>query len=169
MMLSDAVAAQVLGELHILTKNIENQAMRVEELASNVVDAAKQISASKAILHSQNEAMLVRRVNEITEAINQFRGIEGAIQQAARAQAEAAISPLVARLKDKDVQAMKYYVAAQDVYRTIADKVNSTLIILGICFAAVVGSSFYTGMLIGASRTEKIESQARDCSLNSKK
>lgn len=169
MALSDAVAAQVLGELHVLTKNIEDQAKRVEELAATVVDAAKRVSVGKTFLHSQNEAKLMRSVNEIKEAVGKLKGMEGAMQQAARAQAETAILPLVVALKDKDIQAMKYYGAARDVYKTLSDKVNSALIILGICFSVAVGGAFYAGVKVGASSTEKTESHAGSRSFGNQK
>lgn len=163
MSLSDAIAAQVLGELHVLTKSIEEQVKQVDKLAATVIDASKNVSSKRAALHSQNETLLMRHVNEITRSVGELKGMQGSIQQAARTHAETAISPLLVALKDRDIRAMKYYSAAQEVYKTISDKAISGLIILGICFAVMVSSAFYAGEKIGASSVGKMDSDMSSC------
>lgn len=165
MALSDAVAAQVLGELHILTKNIEDQAKRVEKLASTVIEAAKQVNACKTVLHSQNEAVLMQRANEITEAISELKGVEGALQHAAREQANAAISSLVSDLKsvsdkqlNRHVEAMKQFSAARNVYEDISLNMKFALVAFGLIFVVAMGGAFYAGLTVGSSTTEKTES-----------
>jgi hypothetical protein len=162
MALSDAVAAQVLGELHVLTQNIESQTLRVEQLATTVIDAAKHIDSRTVILRSQNEKFLVERVNEITRAVAELRNMEGEIQQAARAQANSAISPLVNDLKDvsnahlrRHAESVKQLNAAHAVYTAIAGK---SVIALVFVVMVTIGA-FFAGMKIGISRIEKSEGQ----------
>lgn len=158
MALSDAVAAQILGELHVLTKNIEDQAKRVEKLATTVVAAAKAVDARRTILHSQNEALLIQRVNEITQAIGELKGMEGAMQLAARAQADVVLSPIVNAVKTGE--AIKYFSIARDVYKTLSEKLISSLVILGLFSAVAIGGSFYAGVKFGTSSAEKTESHS---------
>lgn len=162
MALSDAVAAQVLGELHVLTQNIESQTLRVEQLATTVVDAAKYIDSRTSILRSQNEKFLMERVNEITRAVVELRNMEGAIQQAARAQANSAISPLVSDLKDvsnahlrRHAESVKQLNAAHAVHTAIAGKSVINLIFM----VMVAIGAFYAGMKVGTSSIEKPEKQ----------
>lgn len=146
MALSDAVAAQVMGELHLLTEKIELQTERVEQVASTVVTAAKQVRAQQSLLHSQNEKILMARVHEITHAITELKSMEGAIQAAARAQAEASVSPIVTALNNRHTEAAKLYLAARDVYKTL----SASLAVVGLSFFLAMASAFYIGVLVGA-------------------
>lgn len=83
MSLSDAVAAQIMGELHDLTLKIEAQQARTEKVAEVVVMAARAVENGKAMLNNQNEKILMEAVIEIKSTVNQISGIQENITSAA--------------------------------------------------------------------------------------
>lgn len=109
--LTDSVAAQIMGELHVLTLKIETQQARTEEVANLVIEAAQLVNKSKTVLHRQNEAFLMDKVKEITAAVAELRAMQGPIQDAASRQ----VAPLVEQmnrqvqtLAEKDTYAAKF-------------------------------------------------------------
>lgn len=104
---------------------------KLEEVSAVVVDAAAQVQKGKTVLHKQNEAFLMDRVVEITTAVNELRGMESAIQQAARTQADQVISPLVHQMSDqvkklseKETYAMKFMQATRDTQEKMVNNVR---------------------------------------------
>lgn len=132
----------------------------IEALNSSVATAVKTFNGDKSILHSRHEALLIQCINEISNAIGKLKGMESAIQETARRQAETAVSPIVEALKNRDHLSGQYYKIASDVYKTLADKAIYTTVILSTVFLVAVGGAFYAGMKIGVSSTAKNVSYA---------
>ena len=135
--LSDAVAAQIMGELHILTEKIEAQQARTEAVAQLVVDAAKSVNTSKTILHKQNEALLMDRVKEISLAVQELRSMQSSIQEAASVQIAPVIEQMsiqVKALSEKDTYAMKFMIQT----KTLLEKTKlSQNILIPLCVVLV--------------------------------
>ena len=135
--LSDAVAAQIMGELHILTEKIEAQQARTEAVAQLVIDAAKSVNASKTILHKQNEALLMDRIKEISVAVQELRSMQSSIQEAASVQIAPVIEQMsiqVKALSEKDTYAMKFMIQT----KTLLEKTKlSQNILIPLCVVLV--------------------------------
>lgn len=135
MSLSDAIAAQIMGELHDLTLKIEAQQARIEKVAEVVVAAARAVDSGKAILHRQNEAFLMDRVKEITAAVNVVKGVEEGMQLAASQQAQTLLEPLiqsmsqhVQKMTAKDIAAGRFMETTNKTQETIANSMHWAII-----------------------------------------
>lgn len=100
MALSDAVAAQIMGELHTLTKGIEEQTEQLAAVADKVEAAAQSVNSGRTALHRQNEAFLVEQVKQITKSVDELKSINGDLQQTARKHIDSVLSPTVTALSE---------------------------------------------------------------------
>ena len=141
--LSDAVAAQIMGELHILTEKIEAQQARTEAVAQLVVDAAKSVNTSKTILHKQNEALLMDRVKEISLAVQELRSMQSSIQEAASVQIAPVIEQMsiqVKALSEKDTYAMKFLIQTKTLLEKTKLSQNIQNIQIPLCVFLVLAA-----------------------------
>ena len=141
--LSDEVAAQIMGELHILTEKIEAQQARTEAVAQLVVDAAKSVNTSKTILHKQNEALLMDRVKEISLAVQELRSMQSSIQEAASVQIAPVIEQMsiqVKALSEKDTYAMKFLIQTKTLLEKTKLSQNIQNIQIPLCVFLVLAA-----------------------------
>lgn len=151
--LTDGVAQQIMGEIHVLLKKIDEQQARVEELAKIVTASAESVNRSRTILHRQNESFLIDRVKEIAGAVSEIKSFQEPIQDAAMQQVEPLVQQLqeqVGRLADKETYVMKFMQKTnllQEKTEATQRKISLNTSVVWLVAFAVIFISFFTGLM----------------------
>jgi hypothetical protein len=153
-------AEHILANMRHLHSDATQQTLqvmeRLQEVANVVTNAARVVNNGKTLLYKQNEELLMREVQKITIAINTLQGMEGAMQLAARTQADAVVRPLYEQisagmkaLHEKDTYAMNFLKQTQDIQKTMA---------LNMLFAIAGALILFFSIFVAGVKIGKLES-----------
>lgn len=143
MSLSDAIAAQIMGELHALTSKIEEQQERVERVAEAVGVAARAVNSGKSALQNQNEVYLKNQFALLTDVVQSLKSSEELLRQSGPQDARALLAPLIEEMRkhatalsDKQHWAAKLMTSVNKVQNEIAGK---------LFYATIIGVLLFVG------------------------
>lgn len=123
---------------------------KIEIMTAAVAAAADSVKGTRAILHRHNEALLMDRIQEITNAVQQIKDIEELLRSTASKQIDSLAAPVVLqmseqvkRLAEKDTYAMKFMQKTNSTQEKMAANMEYSYFVSGllVVFALAVGCS----------------------------
>lgn len=143
MALTDEVAAKIMGEIHVVTTQIDAQLAQMEKLAAQVRTAAQEVNSGKNALQSQAERHLQKQFALLTDVVNSLKSSEEALRQSGPQDARALLAPLIEEM-GKHVKTLsdKQHWAAQLL--TSANKIQSEMA-AKMFYVAMIGILLFFG------------------------
>lgn len=152
MSLSDAIAAQIMGELHALTSKIEEQQGRIEQVAETVSVAARSVNNGKSVLQNQTDAHLKNQFALLTDVVKSLKSSEEALKNNGPQHAQNLLTPLIEEmgthvktLSDKGHWAAQLLISVRNVQKDVAGKLVYATIIGVLLFGGGVAVGYILG------------------------
>lgn len=95
MALTDKVAGDIMGELGVLTSQIDQQLVRMEKIAEGVRLAAREVNSGRDSLNRQNEAHLKNQFTLLTDVVKSLKSSEEVLREAGPQDARVLLAPLI--------------------------------------------------------------------------
>jgi hypothetical protein len=143
MALTDKVAGEIMGEIGVVTAQIDQQLVRMEQIAEGVRSAACEVNFGRDSLNRQNEAHLKNQFALLTDVVKSLKSCEEVLRESGPQDSKVLLAPLmdemgkhVRTLTDKHGWAASLMSSALKVQTELAGK---------LIYATVIGILLFVG------------------------